>query len=192
MRIEDGKGSGRQASVNARNQLEVISEAQPIQHYINLNEQQLYTVMGDFAAINNATHVLLIITNNNDEKNMHIFGVRTQMLDYAVGTALPNVATYFTVGVGQTYTSGGTVVVPVNMNRNSANTADVSAYDNAPTVGGTFVEVDRFYPTSVEAFEREIFKSGELIIQPRGTFIVRITSDHTSGVAMAQVTFGMR
>lgn len=194
MRIEglqSGTGSTNQAGVNSRNQFSVVSEAQSQQHYISLNEEELYSVMGDFATINAATHVLLIVTNDSSADNLYIYGVKVQMLDYAGGTALPNVATYFTTGVGQTYTSGGTAVTPVNLNRNSANTADVTAYDNNPTVGGTFTEIDRWY-VDAEAGERECLTNGELIIQPRGTFSVRVTSDHTSGVAMAQVIFGMR
>jgi hypothetical protein len=74
------------------------------------------------------------------------------------------------------------------MNASSGNSAAVTATDNNPTMAGTFLEFDRYYPAS-EADQLTYNKEGALVLGQNDTFEIRITSDHTSGVAQARISF---
>ena len=188
--IDDGVGQGYSAKVTKRNQLATYTESASIQHYISANQGQAYQVIGDFATVNNSTHTVLHVKNSDSDRVMVVTYIRVNLLDFAGGTSVPNVATYFDIGFGRTVSSGGTAVTPVNMNRDSGNTASVTATDNNPTMAGTFTEIDRHY-VQAEGQEWAYNKEGTVILGLNDTIEIRVTSDHTSGVAYARMSFIM-
>jgi len=188
--IEDGGGSGKLAKVDDEGQMLVVAESQELQHHVARVEQNAYQVIGDFASVNNSTHTILHIKNNDTTKNLAVTFVRLQFLDQAGGTALPAAATRFELGFGRTFSSGGTAVTPVNTTAFSSKVASVTCYDNNPTMAGTFTELDRYYVKD-EGDSIVYNKQGSIILGLNDTFEVRIVSDHTSGLAYARVTFIM-
>ena len=190
LQIEDGGGTGRLVKVDDEGQLKVVSESQSLQHHVSKNEGNAYQVIGDFTAINNSTHTILHLKNTDTTKQLVITYMRMQVLDQAGGTAFPAAASRFELGFGRTYSSGGTAVTPVNVNATSGNVASVTAYDNNPTMAGSFTEIDRYYPTA-EGDAVTYNKEGSIILGLNDTFEIRIVSDHTSGVAYARITFLM-
>jgi hypothetical protein len=188
LQIIDGQGSGNVAGVTSEGLLRVQAQTNPLQFHHSREHGAAYQVQGDFASVNNSTHAVLHLKNTSSTKVVVVTYIRCQFLDYAGGTALPNVATYWDFGLNRTVSSGGTAVTPVNMNAASGNAASVTATDNNPTMGGTFLEFDRYYPSS-EADQLTYNKEGALILGQNDTFEIRITSDHTSGVAQARVSF---
>jgi hypothetical protein len=187
----EGANNSQLADVTDEHQVMVRSESHALQHHASHINKQAYQVIGDFLAINNDTFNLLQICNDNASKDMVITYIRVQALDLAGGTALPAKETYFQLGFNTEYTSGGTEVIPININRGSGNTSDVTCYDNNPTVTGTFLEADRWYVES-DGKMMTFNKEGAVIIPPGKTFNIRITSDHTSGIAYARCSFVMR
>ena len=188
LQILDGQGAGNVAGVTSEGLLRVQAQTNAIQFHHSREHGSAYQVQGDFASVNNSTHAVLHLKNTSSSKLVVVTYIRCQFLDYAGGTALPNVATYWDFGFNRTVSSGGTAVTPVNMNATSGNAASVTATDNNPTMGGTFLEFDRYYPSS-EADQITYNKEGTLILGQNDTFEIRITSDHTSGVAQARVSF---
>ena len=190
MIIESGTGNGRLVGVTAENQLNVRAETHSIQHHKSAVDGQAYQVIGDFAAVNNATHTILHCTNDNTTKDMVITYIRMQYLDQAGGTTIPAAATYFQIGTGTAYSSGGSAVTPVNMNTGSGQVSSITSYDNNATVTGTFTEIDRWYPVS-DGDTMTYNKQASLIIKPGDTVEVRVVSDNTSGVAYSRISYIM-
>lgn len=188
IQILDGQGGSNVAGVTSEGLLRVQAQTNAIQFHHSREHGSAYQVQGDFASVNNSTHAVLHLKNTSSSKLVVVTYIRCQFLDYAGGTALPNVATYWDFGLNRTVSSGGTAVTPVNMNATSGNASSVTATDNNPTMGGTFLEFDRYYPSS-EADQLTYNKEGTLILGQNDTFEIRITSDHTSGVAQARVSF---
>jgi len=183
-----GRGNKYVLEVNQEGQALVKSESLALQHWVALNKNQSYQVVGDFASVNNSTHTILHVKNTDADRVMAISYVRVQLVGTSGGTALPAAATRFELGYGRTYASGGTAVTPVNTTSGAANSAAVTAYDNNPTMAGTFTELDRIYvDNSQYAFNKE----GSLLIPQNQTFEIRVVSDHTAGTAYARITFMM-
>ena len=183
-----GRGNKNVLEVNSDGQALVKSESLALQHWVALNRQQSYQVVGDFASVNNATHTILHMKNTDADRLMVISYIRVQLIGTSGGTALPAVATRFELGYGRTYSSGGTAVTPVNTTSGAANSASVTAYDNNPTMAGTFSELDRIY---VDNSQYTFAKEGSLIVPQNQTFEVRLVSDHTAGTAYSRITFMM-
>lgn len=181
--------NGNTVGVSNNNQLQVVAESKSLQHYISLEEQNTYQVIGT-VTIANATTTVLHLKNDDPDKYMVISYIRAQTIDAASGTALPSAATYFDLGYGRTVASGGASVTPVNTNALSGKVASITATANGPTMAGSFTELDRWY-CDADAGSVEYNKEGSLILGLDNTFEVRLTSDHTSGTAYVRVTFMM-
>ncbi len=180
---------GTTVGVSKDNQLKVLAESQSLQHFVSLNEQNTYQVIGT-ATIANATTTVLHIKNDDPDKWLVVTYMRVQTIDAASGTALPSANTYFDIGFDRTVSSGGSAVTPVNMNAASGKVASITATAAGPTMAGTFAEIDRWY-CDADAGAQVYKKEGSLILGLTDTLEIRLTSDHTSGTAYARVTFMM-
>ena len=185
LQVEDGTGRGFRAGVTSENQLRTEAEIHELQHHISLNEGQVYQAIGVHTVGSAGKKVILHIRNNDPSRFMVISYMRIQ---YPGGDGTIDAATYFDCGLDTTYTSGGTEVTPVNMNASSGNVASVVAYDDNPTVGGSFAEFDRLYPDKTMEFFN---KHGSLILGFDDTMSWRLTTDQTSGLVYARVTLMM-
>ncbi|KKM64707.1 hypothetical protein LCGC14_1498730, partial [marine sediment metagenome] len=149
----------------------------------------VYQIIGDVVPAS-GTNVVLYLENEHNTSNFTITHIRIQALDLSGGKILPSTETYFQFGFGPTYTSGGTDIKnnAVNVNRSSANTANITAYDNDPTLTGTFSEIDRWYVTNDESMTT-FNKHGSIIIPKNKAFICRFITDNSAGLAYCRSTF---
>jgi hypothetical protein len=185
LQIEDGTGQGYRTGVTAENQLLTQAETHELQHHISMNEGQVYQAIGTHTLSGAGTKTILHIRNNDPSRFLVVSYMRVQ---FPGGDGTIDAATYFDCGFDASYTSGGTQVTPVNMNASSGNVASVVAYEDDPTVGGSFAEFDRYYPDkSMEVFN----KHGSLILGFDDTVSWRLTTDQITGLAYARVTLMM-
>ncbi len=186
LQIEDGEGQGVSAGVTDGHQLKVLAESHELQHHNSLFFGRVYQVIGD-VNVTGGIQTVLHMTNNSTNR-LAITFLRMQGVSFTGGTVLPNSGTFCQFGFGTTYTSNGVDVTPVNVNRTSNNTANVTAKDDGPVVGGTFIEVDRWYPNALA--EQFVFdKQGSVILGKNDTCEIRSTTDHLTGIAYTRMTF---
>jgi hypothetical protein len=188
--IKDGTGSGKNAQVTDKNQLSVKSESESIQHSQSFVEEQAYQIRGN-TNLASGTITCLHVTNNSPTRSLVVTYIRHQTVGASGGTSFPNVSNYFAVGFGTEYVSGGDSCTPINVNKGSGNTADITTYCNAPTVTGTFSEIDRWY-TKADGDMNTYNKEGAVILQPNFTLELRYVGDHTSGIINTRVSFIMK
>jgi len=131
---------------------------------------------------------VLHINNTSPNMQLVVTYLRHQIVGASGGTAFPNDSNYFTVRVGRDRTSGGSLVVPVNMNVGSGNKADVVVYDGNPTIVAGALEIDRWY-TKSDGDMNTFNKEGALIIQPHNSMQISYTGDQTSGKIYGRVSF---
>ena len=188
--IRDGSGKNFYAKVNKDLQLTVESVSESIQHFISILKMQAYQVIGT-ATLANSTVVGLHIKNTSSDKNLVVTYIRHQIIDPDGGTELPNASNYYKVALGRTLTSGGSSVTPVNVFGGSGTSAEVTATGSAPTLGGTALEIDRWY-TKAEADMNVFVKEGAVILPPNQTLELSYVGDHTSGTLYTRLSFIMR
>lgn len=189
MLIEDGTGGGYKSKVTQQNELKTAGESRSIQHEASKVDEQAYQVIGT-ATLSSGTVVPMHLKNTSATKKMVITYIRHQVIDQSGGTAIPNASNYFSVRFGRTYSSGGTEVTPVNVNRGSGNAADATTYNDDPTLAGTATEIDRWY-TKAEADMNIFVKEGSVIIKPNNTIELAYVGDQSSGTIYARLSFIM-
>jgi len=182
--IEDGQGSGYRAGVTDEHQIKVVSESHELQHHVSWLYGQTYQVEGSHTLASSGTKNTLHIKNTSPTRDMVITFVRLQF----VGDGTIDVNTYMQYGFGPTYASGGAVITSVNMNRTSANAAEATCYDDNLVTAGTFIPVDTWY---CDASQIRYEKQGSIILGLNDTFMSRLITDQTAGIAYTRVTFNM-
>ena len=186
--IKDGTGKGYLARVDSDNRLRTYAKSASIQHVVSEHEEEAYQVIG-IATLSAGTVVALHIKNISNT-NMVVTYLRHQVVGATGGTSFPNTSNYFTVGLTRTYSSGGSVVTPVNVFGGSGNQAEVTAYHGDPTLAGTAQEIDRWY-TKSDGDMNTFNKEGALIIPPNQTMEVSYVGDRTGGTIYTRVSFIM-
>jgi hypothetical protein len=189
--IKDGTGGCKAAKVDASNRLHVDAKSHSLQHDISHDKHRAFQVRGSTTPVS-GTATVLHIANGSTTYSAVVTYIRVQAV-LTGGTAPPDSGNYFDISHGRTYSSGGTAVTPVNVFLGSSTTAtalDVTAYDDAPTLAGTAVVLDRWYVESDGAMET-FNKDGAVVIAPNQTLEVSYTGDHTGGVVQARVSFLM-
>lgn len=190
MIIESGIGNGYSAEVNSDNQLLVSAIAESIEHHIAHDKELSFRLIGEDTGVVAATNVVVIATNDSADLDMVIHRINMQFLDYAGGTALPSVNTYFDLALGLTYSAGGSAVTPVNTNSGAGKVSNVTAYDTNPTLTGTAMIFDKYY-VQEEGLEHVHLEEGGVVIRPGDAVAVRLVTDHTSGIAKVGIHYGM-
>jgi hypothetical protein len=189
--IKDGMGSGLKLQIDEDHRARTLALALPEIALLSDQKSAVYTAILDFASVNNNTFVVGTVKNLDPEKRLVILGIELQALDYAGGTTVPAAASYWEVTRGEIWQSGGTAVTPEGV-REGAQAPLVEIYDNNPTMSGTEHVLWKRYLGAVEGqIERPPLEPG-LVLERGQAATVKITSDHTSGVAQAVVTFAMR
>lgn len=187
--ILDGRGSGTLAEVDKRHQLRVRSESEPVQHTQGLlgNTYQVKSVM----TLASGIIVPIILQNASNKENIVITYIRHQLIGAAGGTAFPNDSNYFSMGLGQKYSSGGDVLTPVNLNTGSGIEADVLAWGNNPTLKATYNEIDRWY-TKENGDMNTFNKQGSIVVTPNQALQLKYIGDKTSGIIYTRISFYMK
>lgn len=178
------------------NRLRTFSVQDSLMNHLSVeNEHQtVYDAMGVIVITSGTTGVsggvVLFVQNNDPTRFLLVDRIYVQVAQPA--TVLPLASTYFSVGFGRTYTSGGTTITPVNENRFTTNIAIVTSVNSTTLLGltGTFTEALRFYPQSGPVFEI-VPQGSDSIILTRGNSIeVDFSSGLLgSGVALAVMRF---
>ena len=184
--IEDGTGTSSKAGVTTEHQVKVQAENHELQHHISWLDGQVYQVLGEITTIAAATETVLHIQNTSSTKLFIVSYIRMQVAGESGGTALSDVATYFELGFGRTYASGGTAQVAVNMNQTSGNVAALTCYDETPVMAGTFTQFDKWYPGADQMMTYS--KHGSIILGFEDTMEIRLVTDHSAGNALCRVT----
>ena len=185
--IKDGTGKGYVARVDSTNRLRTYAKSASIQHVVSEDDQKAFQVIGT-ATLSSGTVIPLHITNDNSEENLVITYLRHQVIGASGGTSFPNVNNYFSVRLGRTYTSGGAASTPVNVFGGSGQLSGVTCYQTDPTLGGTALEIDRWY-TKADGDMNTFNKEGSLIIPPNKTMEVAYVGDRTGGTVYTRISF---
>lgn len=189
MIINDGSGKGYSAKVSDKNRLLVSAKSASAQHEVSHESGQAYQVLGT-ASLSSGTVPVLHIKNTSSSRDLIVSYIQWQVLDNTGGTTLPNASNYMQLAFDRTYSSGGSAVTATNVNRASGNEAEVTAYDSDPTLSGTAVEVDRWYPAA-EGDMHTWNKEGSVILGQGDTLEVSFVGDQSSGTAFARISFYM-
>lgn len=188
--LKDGTGSGYLAKVTKENRLSVFAASASVQLVQSLENGSAYQLIGE-ADLSSGTTTGLHIRNSSANFNMIITYIRHQIITPAGGTALPNESNYFQVVLDRDYGSGGSIVIPVNVNAGSGNTAGLTCYTGDPTLTGDGREIDRWY-TKSDADMNSFVKEGAVIIPPNRAIDFSYVGDQTSGTFYTRISFLMR
>lgn len=184
--VEDGTGKGYRVKVTEENQLKTVGELHELQHHTSVVHGQVYQVIGDYTVVGAGTFPILHVQNTSATRDAVVSYMRLQ---YPGGDGTIDAATYFSINFNQTYSSGGTEVTAVNMNRNSGNVAELTCYDNNPTLAGTATEFDRWYcDKDMMTFN----KHGSLVLGTNDAMSIKLTTDQVAGLAYCRITIMLR
>jgi hypothetical protein len=134
-----------------------------------------------------ATHTVLHIKNTDPERDFVISYIRVQLVTANVADALTD---YFEFGFGREVASGGSAVIPVNLNKKVGSVSQVIATIGSPVMTGTFESMEHWHPKAsgdINTYN----KDGSIILGLNDTFEIRYISTSTTGVARARITFMM-
>lgn len=179
-----GAGDGREVKVSDDNKLETKSVATSLQHYVSHHKGLAYQVWGEID-VSTTNDPVLYLENISNDNTMIVSYIRVN----TVGVAAASTASYATVNLGCSYTSGGAAKTPTNMNQSSPNAAAVTAYDGTSSltlVAGT--EIDRNY--QVNEMQR-YNKEGTIVIPKGGSICISFKGSTVAGKAYARISFFM-
>jgi len=182
MKTEDGTGNGYLMRVNKKNRATTTTVSISSQAQVSLEDAQSYQVSSD-QAIGTTDVPVLYLENNSNSKYMVITYIRVQ----SAGAAATNENAYFTVKLGDSYTSGGADLVPKNMNQISGNQAEVVCKDGSASLtvsGGT--EIDKNYTAnSMQSYNKE----GSVVLGNSGSVSIWHKGSTIAGNAYARISF---
>jgi hypothetical protein len=195
--IEDGLGTGEMAEV-FDNRLRTFAVQDSLMNHLSVEpeHQTVYEAIGTIVIASGVTGVsggvVLFVQNNDPTRFVIIDRIYVQVAQPATGV-LPLTSTYFSIGFGRTYTSGGNVIAAVNENRFTTNAAVATVVNSTGAIlglTGTFTEALRFYPQAGPVFEM-VPQAGDSIILTRGNSIEVDfnTGLLGSGIALAVMRF---
>jgi hypothetical protein len=124
MNLEDGKGTGYKAEVDNENNLHTLAIATTLQHHINHEHQELYSIVVSKTPTG-AGDCFLYIKNNSDDDMLVCALSAYAATDESIQVKHGDTGT----------TSGGTANVPVNRNAGSGKTADCTCEDGVDITG---------------------------------------------------------
>jgi hypothetical protein len=155
--IEDGKGSGKKAEVNAENRLLTHAITQTLEHHSNVSEGTAYQLL--FQKTPSSADCCFVYMKNGNGVNLIVEGIllRTSS-DEQIEVKLKT-----------TGTAVGTAAVPANCNAGSGNNADGTFIVDDGITGLTHGNtVERFYITGSNTSSYYNFEQ-DLIVPPNQT-----------------------
>jgi len=185
MKICDGTGQGFEAKVDDNNRLSVEASVRSAQSRVSLEEGKAFQVVSGFVDVATSEQEILLIKNNSKSTKLVI----TYMRMTTAGVADWNAAAYFKIYIGNgSYTSGGDVITPVNMNTSSgAQALDFDFYSGTTAiVADTGSEID-IHPCANQ--QATFNKEGALVIAPGGMITINHIGSTVAGSAYARISF---
>lgn len=194
--IEDGKGSTVKANVFEKRlrTIDVQCSAMNQQSAENASVFDVGAVYG--MSSGNSSYTVLHVTNN-DPINMLV--VDRIYVQYLVQSFRPPTGTgsFFAIGIGTVFNSGGAMLTPVNENRESRELANVTVVTGSGLfLGGTFTQINKNWASASISFASPV----EMIIQGSdgnilgylNTMEIQLTNVNIgTGIAMATMRFAM-
>ena len=185
MKIENGEGACRYAGVDKRFRLKTESSIRSAQSRASLEDGTAFQVITEDVDISTADQNIFVLKNNDKENKAVITYIRMS----TIGAAADNVAAYWTINLGGDYTSGGTALVPENVNTSSGVKAtNLDCYDGTVAIvpSGTQTKIDKHFKCNTE---QTYNKEGALVIAPGGMLTLKFKGSTAAGVAIARVSF---
>lgn len=190
--IKDGTGTGRTAKVSDDFRLYVDSESKPFQHTIAINSENTYQVLSTQEITGSGRFVNIHMKNISTTKNAVVTFYRQQLVSGSGGFE-SNEQNYFYVGKNRTYEANGTLQtgdMPVNTSIGSTNTAEVTVYLDNPTLQGTLIEFERYYPKNTDIVIHN--KQGAVVIKPQQTIEFGFVTNYSTGSVYTRCSFVMQ
>jgi len=164
MFIEDGKGSGRLASVGAENRVNVNAVTSTIEHHINHDEGTAYSLT--VSQSNTAAGDCILYMLNSEELDMVIEGFTIGVINCTADDSI-----YFKIGDTGTRNSG-VDVTPVNLNGGSGKSVVGTFEQGADLDGGAATlaggsEFERFVMAGVTDLVSKDFNFPQDLILPK-------------------------
>lgn len=153
MKIVDGKGSGREAQVDALNRLVVLADARsPLARAtLDGDAYSWYAASADI----DATDTALLVCNNEEKRRLHIDRIYLYC----------DVAQQFTIHFPAYPTLAGTAVTAVNLNRSSNKQPVASAYrDETGNTQGSVLMTVRNNEVGTDQFGQWVELDGAVVL----------------------------
>ena len=165
LQIEDGKGSGRRASVATSNRLDTSARSNKRLFYISRDNGQLFSWASGTADIG-AGDTALLVKNTATNKNLYIERIWVSSdIETRVIIHLPTTEVTVT----------GTTITGINLNTGSSNVAEASAArDEINNSQGNIIWSGEIHPTSTPL---EIEFDGALILAKNRSVGVDMVAD---------------
>ena len=179
--------TGRIAGVTDQGQLNVHAETISQQHFISREFGRAFQVWGTSGTLTSGTNTVLHLKNDDPTRLLIISYIRMQQVGSATGGSFGSIANYFEIGYNRTVASGGSAATIANSNRLSGSVSSVTATQGAPTMAGTFVSAERWYPDA-NAAQQILNKEGSIILGLNDTMEIRHVGTFTDGIAYARAT----
>jgi hypothetical protein len=134
--IEDGKGSGKKAAVTTDNRLDVTAKTEDRIYYSSRDAQKAFSVYGkrNFAAGSTNENVLYV--KYTGQTDLHI-----KEIMFSSNSADAKVEVYF----NPTGVSGGSEIIPLNMNRSSAVTSETECLNGNTTLTASVTSANEMF-----------------------------------------------
>ena len=182
MKVEDGTGAGYLTRVKKNNRLTVEASGRSGQAITSLETGLSFQASAE-QAIGTTDVPILYLENNSNTHHMVITYVRIM----SAGAAALSTAAYFTVKLGDSYTSGGANVTPTNVNQISGNVAAAVCKDGSSSLtvaGGT--EIDKNYSVNkMESYNKE----GSIVLGSGDSISIWHKGSTVAGNAYGRISF---
>ncbi len=134
--IEDGKGTGKKAGVNSINRLNISSKTENRIFYISRDNKKAFSVYGKRNFTAGSTNENILYLKYIGDNTLFI-----KDMMFSSNSSAAKIEVYFApVGV-----SGGTSIVPLNMNRGSVLESETTCLHGETDLTATVVDAKEFY-----------------------------------------------
>ena len=161
--IEDGKGTGNKAAVE-ENRLDTSARIESRIYYVSRDEEKAFSVYGkrNFAAGSQTNENILIMTYTGND-NLFI-----KEIMFSSNSSDAKVEVY----LAATSVSGGTEVIPLNMNRTSAITSETTCLNGASTLTATVASANEVFDVRLNHSSFKMDFHGGLILPKNKNILI--------------------
>ena len=134
--IVDGKGTGKKAGVNSVNRLDVSAATEDRMFYASRDFKTAFSVYGRRNFVSAETNENILYMKYIGDKNLFI-----KDIIFSSNSSAAKVEVYF----DPTSVSGGTEIIPLNMNRGSAITSETTCLTGTSDLSATVNSAKEFF-----------------------------------------------
>jgi hypothetical protein len=168
--LKDGAGTNTLARIDNQNRLHTSSVDITENAHTSIHDQQCFSVIGT-TLITNVEKTVLILINNPTSADTIALSLLRISLQGETGKPVT-----FKAYLGRsTYSSGGTVRIPVNVYANSTVILDVAAYSDNPVLGGSDTQFQQAFEEATTTLDAEL--DGAVILPPNSSLRITVMGD---------------